>query len=74
MIDISPVQIHGLLRGTDDPARKRTVNERTRQTEANDNFHSDYGRDWEHDYSAAIEVSISCTLPGSIDPPNELIR
>jgi hypothetical protein len=74
MIDISPAQIHGLLGGTDDPARRQAVSDRIRQKEADENFHSDYGRNWEQDYSAAIEVSINCTLPGSIDPPTELIR
>ena len=64
MIDISPAQIHGLVEGTDDPARKQAVSDRTRQREAGESFHRNYGKDWEHDYSAAIEVSVNRTLPG----------
>ena len=74
MIDISPAQIHGLLGGTDDPARRQAVSGRTGQTESEENYHSSSGKEWKQNYPTAIEVSINCTLPGSIDPSNELIR
>ncbi|MFO1434611.1 MAG: hypothetical protein U1F76_31775 [Candidatus Competibacteraceae bacterium] len=74
MIDINPDQIHGLLGGTDDPARRQTASDRSRQSKADEDCHSSYRRDWKQDYSAVIEVSISSTPRGLTDPPNELIR
>jgi hypothetical protein len=74
MIDISPDQIHGLLGGTDDPARRQAASDSPRQRETDEHSHSSYRKEWKQDYSTAIEANINGTLPRLTDPPTELIR